>query len=116
MANFNFLMIFDIILLCFGSYMLFAGLRMKKTGKISTLLMNESDANRISDKQGFINYIYVRMMVFAGTIAAYGVLSVLDDLEVIEIPYVQIIGMGVFIVIMVWFFRGLMKARSQFEG
>lgn len=116
MPDLNFLGIFDIVLLVFGCYVIFAGVRMKKTGKISNLILNETEAAKISDKQGYIETIFPKMMVFAGVIAAYGLLAMLDDLKVVEIPMVQLIGMGVFIVVMIWFFRALIKARAKYQG
>ena len=116
MFNLNFLAIFDIILMVFGAYCIFAATRMKKTGKISNLILNETEAAKISNKQGYIEEVFPKMMIFAGVIALYGILAFLDDIQIVEIPMVQIIGMGVFIVVMIWFFRALIKARTKYQG
>ena len=114
MGNINFLGVFDVILLGFGGYMIIAALRMKNSGKISTLLMNDTEAQKIADKAGFIEFMFKRMLVFSIVTVAYGGFAILDDFGVVDIPYVQIAGIAVFIVAMVWFFMGLVKARNRF--
>lgn len=105
--------IFDIIILAFGLYLLYSGFQMKRNGKISSMLMSEAEINRIFDKLGFIDAIYGKTMIFAGIISAYGIFGLIDDF-VIEIPYVGMAGMFIFIVAMVWYFRELRKAKSQY--
>lgn len=114
MGDINFLGIFDVILLGFGVYMIIAAIRMKNSGNISNLLMNDTEAQKISDKKGFIAALYPRMLVFAIVTMTYGAVALLDDFGVVEIPFVQIIGIAGFIVAMVWFFMGLVKARNRY--
>ena len=105
--------IFDVIILAFGLYLMYIGVQMKKKGTISTTLINESDINRIFDKAGFIDAIYGKTMIFAGIITAYGFFGLIDD-YVLEIPYIGMAGMFIFIVAMVWYFHELRKAKAQF--
>lgn len=116
LSNFGVMTVFDILLLVFGAYLLFTGLRMKKTGVVSSLIVPESEINRISRKKDFINEIYGKLMLFAGVIAAYGAYGLITDL-VPGIPGADkgnIIGVFIFIVVMVWFFRSLAKVKKKY--
>ena len=114
MDKLNMVVIFDVVILAFGLYMLFSGNKMKKTGKISTLIVNENEINRIFDKNGFIDAIYGKMMVFAGIMSVYGVLMLVDDTGIASVPYLGMAGIFVFIVAMVWFFHELRTIKGKF--
>ncbi len=114
--NFSMMTVFDILLLVFGSYMIFAALRMKKSGKISTLIVPAAEIERIRDKEGFIAEVYGKMMLFAAVIACYGLFGTLTDL-IPGIPGVavgNIIGILIFFVVMFWFFKSLSKAKGKY--
>ena len=114
--QFDFMTLFDILLMIFGGYMIFAALRMKKTGKISTLIVPASEIERIHDKESFISEIYGKMMVFAAVSACYGVFGTLTDL-IPGLPGVaigNIIGILIFFVVMFWFFKSLSKAKGKY--
>ncbi len=114
--QFDFMTVFDILLLVFGSYMIFAAIRMKKTGKISTLIVPAQEIERIHDKEAFISEIYGKMMLFAAVIACYGLFGTLTDL-IPGMPGVaigNIIGILIFFVVMFWFFKSLSKAKGKY--
>lgn len=116
MENFNMLTLFDILLVIFGAYMLFSGQRMKNSGKISTLIVPESEIQKIGNKKDFIKEVYGKMMVFAGIIMLYGAFGILTDF-VPNIPGAamgNIIGVIIFFVAMVWFFRSLINAKKKY--
>ncbi len=116
MENFNMLTLFDILLVIFGAYMLFSGQRMKNSGKISTLIVPESEIQKIGNKKDFIKEVYGKMMVFAGIIMLYGAFGILTDF-IPNIPGAamgNIIGVIIFFVAMVWFFRSLINAKKKY--
>ena len=109
----NFLAMFDFILLAFGVYTFFSGMKMKRDGEISRILMVDSEAQKISDKKGFIDEIWGKMMVFAGIITLYGACALIDDL-VVPIPMMQVIGIIIFLIVLVWFLYSLMKTKKKY--
>jgi len=114
--KFDIMTIFDILLLVFGAYMIFAGLRMKKTGKITTLIIPAAEIERIHDKEAFISEIYGKMLLFAAVIACYGLFGILTDL-IPGLPGAaigNIIGLLIFFVVMFWFFKSLSKAKGKY--
>lgn len=114
--NFDIMMLFDILLMIFGAYMLYAGQKMKRSGKISNLIVPDSEISRISRKKEFIDEVYGKMMLFAGVIALYGLYGIVTDL-IPNIPGADmgnIIGILIFFVVMIWFFRGLSKAKGKY--
>ncbi len=114
--GFDMMTVFDILLIIFGGYMIFAAVRMKKTGKISTLIVPASEIERIHDKESFIEEVYGKMALFASVIACYGVFGTLTDV-IPGIPGVaigNIIGILIFFVVMFWFFKSLSKAKGKY--
>lgn len=62
MGNIN---IFDLLIGASGVYLIYTALTMKKTGEIKdgVLVSKEMDAGRIKDKDGFINYMFSRVLL-----------------------------------------------------
>ena len=62
MGNIN---IFDLLIGASGVYLIYTALTMKKTGEIKAgvLVSKEMDAGRIKDKDGFINYMFSRVLL-----------------------------------------------------
>lgn len=116
--NIDFMMIFDVLLLVFGLYMLYAGQKMKRTGEVSTLIVPESEIQKIRNKKDFISEIYGKMMLFAGIISLYGAYGLITDL-IPNIPGAamgNILGIIIFFAVMIWFFRALTKAKAKYIG
>ena len=78
MGNIN---IFDLLIGASGVYLIYTALTMKKTGEIKAgvLVSKEMDAGRIKDKDGFINYMYVKTMILGVLSIAYGLAGIIDE-------------------------------------
>ncbi len=116
MEHFDMLTLFDILLLVFGAYMLFSGQKMKNTGKVSKLIVPESEIQKITNQKEFIKEVYGKMMLFAGVIMLYGAYGLLTDF-LPDLPGAamgNIIGIIIFFVVMIWFFRSLINAKKKY--
>ena len=55
----DFMLIFDLVIAGLGLYLIYSSLKMRQTGELSTIVVNQADMARCRDKGGFIEiYIY----------------------------------------------------------
>lgn len=109
----NVMIIFNIVIMGFGIYMIAAALKMKKTGVISSAVITEEEIAKCKDKKGFIEFMYWREAFFGVLIIIVGALGLVDDL-VVSLGIFNIIEMLVFLAAFLWFQTGLRKAREKF--
>ena len=60
--------LFDYLIILSGLYLVYTGINMKQTGEIKTgvIVSKDVDVNRIKDKEGFIKYMYARVLIIGG--------------------------------------------------
>lgn len=109
----NVMLIFDVIIVVFGAYMIFQGFGMKKKGEISSVLITPEEILKCKDKNGFISEMYWKEAVFGGAIIIVGILGLINDL-VRELNVMNVIRVAGFLVMFVWFQTSLQKARGKF--
>ncbi|MBO5523224.1 MAG: hypothetical protein J5986_06050 [Roseburia sp.] len=107
------MIVFDIVVIVVGLYMAAAGLKMKKTGEISPLLLAEEELKKCKNKKGFISYIYWKEMVLGVVMAAVGLFGLVNELlmELGNLKYVELV---VFLAVFFWFWRELGAAREKY--
>lgn len=105
--------VFDIVIIGFGIYMIAAGLKMKKTGEISSMMLAEEEMKKCKDKAGFISYIYWKEAVFGAVMIGAGMLGLVNELVVSlgKFSYVELV---VFLAVFLWFSRELGIARGKY--
>lgn len=106
-------LIFDIILTGLGVFMVISAFLMKKTGRISKILLTDEEQARIKNTEGFIAFMYPRMLGFAIVCALIGIFGIFHD-TVWKIPQWGLIEMTVFLVAFVLFYRWMRQARKDF--
>lgn len=97
--------LFDIVIMLLGIYMIFAALKMRKTGEISPVIITPEEIARCRDKSGFIAFMYWKEAVFGGILTVVGVLGVVND---------KLIELLLFLAAFLWFQEELRKARAKF--
>lgn len=107
------MIVFHIVVTAVGLYMTAAGLKMKKTGEISPLLLAEEELKKCKNKKGFISYIYWKEMVLGVVMAAVGLFGLVNELlmELGNLKYVELV---VFLAVFFWFWRELGAAREKY--
>ena len=105
--------VFHMVGAVFGAYMIGAALGMKKSGKVSSMVIAEEELRRCRDKQSFIDYLYWKEAVFGGVVLLAGVLGIINDL-VVSLGAFRIVQMLLFLAAFLWFQSELRKAREKF--
>lgn len=107
------MIVFHIVVTVVGLYMTAAGLKMKKTGEISPLLLAEEELKKCKNKKGFISYIYWKEMVLGVVMAAVGLFGLVNEL-VMELGNLKYVELVVFLAVFFWFWRELGAARDKY--
>lgn len=109
----NMMVIFDVIVVAFGIYMVASALKMNRSGEISSMLVSKEEIGKCKDKNAFIRNIYKKEAAFGVIMALVGILNLVDAL-VITIKYANIAEMLVFLFAFLWFNRELRDARTDY--
>lgn len=109
----NVMVIIDILVVGFGLYMIFSGLKMKKTGKISSAVITEEEIKKCRRKKEFIDFIYWKEAAFGCVMCLSGIVGLINEL-VVSIGKVAFLEMFVFLGAFLWFQQALRSAREQF--
>ncbi len=107
--------IFDVLIIASGLYMIYTAFIMKKSGKITggVLISKDVDVDKIRDKDGFINYMYIKVLVMGILTCLIGLGGIL--LTKINAPsYIMLIGIACFIVVLILFTLASRKAKKMF--
>ncbi len=110
----DYIVIFDVIIVILGVYLIYAALQMKRTGEISTVIINRMEIGNCRDKRGFIDRIYKQTLIFGGVALAFGILGGVNDM-VFSLGRVYDIGsVIVFLIVWFWFTKAIRKGRTEF--
>lgn len=107
--------IFDALIIVSGLYMIYTAFNMKHSGKITSgvLISKDVDVDKIRDKDGFIKYMFNKVLVMGILTCLIGLGGML--LTKINAPsYVMLIGMGCFIIVLILFTIATYKAKKKF--
>ncbi len=107
------MLLFDVVILIFGLFMIFSALRMKKTGVISTVVITPEEIKRCKDKEGFIHFLYWKEALFGGLVVIVGILGLVNDL-IVSLGAFNVVEMLVFLAAFLWFQNELRRARKIF--
>ena len=115
MSSFN---IFDIIVTLCGLYMAYNGVMMKSKGKINTgiVLSKNVTPDQIKDKEGFINYMWAKLVIVGILVAVSGIfnmsiVAIAGQTQTVVI--VELVVNAIFFALLVVY--GLIVAKAQKE-
>ena len=103
----NTMMIFAIIVMILGVYLVIAAIRMKKSGRIGAGIITKDEINHCKDPKGFIRFMYRKEILF-------GIITILVGASVFFHQKSSLLEMIVFLVAFVWFQYSLRTARDAF--
>lgn len=107
--------LFDYLIILSGLYLVYTGINMKQNGEIKTgvIVSKDVDVNRIKDKEGFIKYMYARVLIIGGLAVAVGAVGVLSTW--LNWPgYLSLVATGGYLVVIICFAVASAKARKNF--
>lgn len=108
------MMIFDVVMMGIGVYMMLAAWNMRRKNEIGTVILAEEELANCKDKAGFITYMHWREAVMGGALILYGAIGLLDKyiLKIGSvINYVSVAGL---LIIFAWFYKSMQSARERY--
>ena len=109
------ILLMDIAIACVGIYMALVAVYMKKTGKISPLIIPENEIGRCKKPKAYIDDVIVPMMVFGIVAAAIGVFAVLCDTGIIIIgKFAGLMELLCFLLALAGFSRQMKQAKNKY--
>jgi len=108
-------LIFDVLIFGCGIYLIYAALKMKKTGEIdSTAIVGKNcNLNKAKDKQGFIDYMYKKSIIMGILIMIGGAIDFVNE-KYLQISYLGVVTSVVFFVFIVIYCKISMDAQKKF--
>lgn len=112
MGNIN---IFDLLIAASGIYLIYTAIMMKRTGEIKSgvIVSKEVDVNQIKDKEGFIRYMYGKVMVIGILAVAVGAGSIINT-NLNGPAYLSLVGIGGYLAVLIFYAVASAKARKKF--
>jgi len=110
----DYMLIFDVVIAGLGLYLIYSALKMKNTGEVSAIVVNQEDMARCKNKKGFIEAIAMNAVYFGSVALLYGILAIINDVYAVLGKYFNVIGAVVFIGSWLWFSGKLRKAKEEF--
>lgn len=115
MDNINFLMIFDVVILGYGFWIMLGAVKMNKTKVPASMLIPEEDLIGSRDPEGFCEVMYKKTFVFSIICMLYGVAGVISELF-LKSRIFNIITLTIFIIAVLWFCKEMRNARHTYIG
>ena len=109
----NTVLLFNIVMVVLGAYLLYATRKMKTSGVIPTLFMAPEELRKLKDKQGFIAMVYRPQMVLAVVFILLGLLDVFFE-YVVPFAYYGYVELVVFLVTFAWYGKAFHDAREKY--
>ena len=105
--------VFDVIMVIFGFYMAAAGVRMKKSGTIGSVMLTGEESAVCRDRDGWIGFMYWRETAFGIILVLAGGSGAANDLF-FSAGYWDYVKMVLFFLSFCWFYSGLLRARRDY--
>ena len=112
MSNIN---IFDLLIAGSGLYLIYTAVIMKTRGEITKGVVISKDVNveRMRDKEGFIRYMYGKMILFGVLTVAVGVWDLIN-VYVQGPPWISTAAVMGYLVLLLLFGAFTLKGRKKF--
>ena len=108
------IIIFDVLILLLGAYLVFNAIKMKKTDTIPAVLLTPKELQYCRDPYGFIDYMFKFLLIFGIVCTAFGIVSLLGD-TVLSFPKLyDAIAIVILLAVWFWFSMMLKKAKKIF--
>ena len=106
------LLIFDAVVLAYGFYTIYSAISMKRTKDLSNWLVGAETAASIRDKEGYISFIFPKIILMGAMAVVFGAVSLVNDC-VTPITLVMQVMVLVFLAICVLLFVTVRKAKKK---
>ena len=107
------IIIFDVIVLFLGAYLIFCAVKMKKKDEIPPILLAPKELSLCKNPYGFIDNMFPFLLIFGIVCVIFGALNILGD-TVLDFPRI-VYGISVVVLIAVWIWFSMMLKRAKAE-
>lgn len=115
MGSDSFMILFDIIVVCYGVYLIYSAFQMRKTHQPSNLIVNQGDLVGARDVKGFCEAMFKPLVGFGIASIIYGVLAFAND-RYLNVPMINTVAMPIFLVLCIWFVWKMKKIKESYLG
>jgi hypothetical protein len=98
------MILFDVIILMYGLYMVYSGYQMKKTHQPPNILINQTELVGAKDVKGFCEAMFKPLVSFGMLAVLYGIVGFIND-KYTDQPMVNFVSVALFLIMCVWFLR-----------
>ncbi|MBQ1902378.1 MAG: hypothetical protein II169_07515 [Lachnospiraceae bacterium] len=117
----NMMLIFDVIVLVLGVYILYQARFMKVNQEVPSLFVSAQEMRHCRNRKGFINFLYSKANIFGVVDIVYGLEGLYDDgftawnesLPKVNTAVNIIVLLG-FLSVWIWFSVQLRKGKNEF--
>ena len=113
LGSFDFMTIFDFVLLIYGAYSVYASRKMKSNGQPPQWLMSVEEIQRIRKPQEFCDYMGPKTLLFGLLCVVYGIYGILTTMF-LKNQILEAVGVAAFVVCIIWFVVTLRKAKQTY--
>lgn len=114
MTQMDFILVFDVIILLLGIYIIFSGIKMNMEKTVPTLFLSRDEVSRCRDTEGMVKFLFPRTLIFGGISALFGVQGLYNDVTGAMSDWVNLVMMLIFLAAWVWFSMALRKGKETY--
>ena len=113
MSSDSFMLLFDLIIFCYGVYLIYSGYQMRKTHQPSNLIINQTDLVGARDPKGFCEAMFKPLVIFGMIAILYGIVGFLND-KFLNEPIVNSVSIALFLILCLLFMWVSKKNRAKY--
>ena len=113
MSSDSFMILFDVIVVCYGVYLIYSAFQMRKTHQPSNLIVNQGDLVGARDVKGFCDAMFNPLVGFGIAAILYGGLASADD-RYLHVPMINTVAMPIFLALCIWFVWKMKKIKEKY--
>lgn len=107
-------LLIDIIIAAYGAYLIYGAFNLRKNGEIGGAVWSKDlPMRKCKDKEGFIKYMFPRLLVSGILVLINGILGVLDDKMGLPL-IISLIPMAIILFVVVWYIIFAKKAQKMY--
>ena len=113
MSSDSFMILFDVIILCYGVYLVYSGYQMRNTHQPSNLIINQADLVGARDIKSFCEAMFKATVIFGMMAILYGIVGFVSD-KYLDEPMVNFASIVLFLILCFWYLRETKQNKAKY--
>ena len=113
MSSDSFMILFDVIILCYGVYLVYSGYQMRNTHQPSNLIINRADLVGARDIKSFCEAMFKPTVIFGMMAILYGIVGFVND-KYLDEPMVNFASIVLFLILCFWYLRETKQNKAKY--